>query len=173
CLYAEELRGATMGCARAGGGWRVAGVTGYPVRRLATLAAASVSSPPTWKPSAAPVTPLLGDTSFEQLLETRRHAASPSRLYQALSNAELAIAPGTSHGLLVEKPDLCYEMIIDFFANDPIHTFSDPTCLPYHSALAVRRDEALRHRREFSHRRLARSNFQPRSRRPVLAGVGA
>jgi pimeloyl-ACP methyl ester carboxylesterase len=27
--------------------------------------------------------------------------------YRALPNAELAIVPGTSHGLLVEKPDLC------------------------------------------------------------------
>ena len=39
------------------------------------------------------------------------HAAE---LYRALPDAELAIVPGASHGLLVEKPDLCNAMILDF-----------------------------------------------------------
>ena len=46
-------------------------------------------------------------------------------LYRALPDAELAVIPRTSHGLLVEKPELCNEMIVDFLANDPAPTF-DP-----------------------------------------------
>jgi pimeloyl-ACP methyl ester carboxylesterase len=45
-------------------------------------------------------------------------------LYRALPDAELAVIPGTSHGLLVEKPDLCNTMIVDFLTNDPIATFA-------------------------------------------------
>jgi pimeloyl-ACP methyl ester carboxylesterase len=45
-------------------------------------------------------------------------------LYRALPNAELAVVPGTSHGLLVEKPKLCNAMIIDFLASDPVSTFA-------------------------------------------------
>ena len=37
-------------------------------------------------------------------------------LYRALPDAQLAIVPGTSHGLLVEKPDLCNALIIDFLS---------------------------------------------------------
>lgn len=49
------------------------------------------------------------------------HAVS---LYRSLPDAELAVVPGTSHGLLVEKPDLCNAMMIDFLANDPVPTFA-------------------------------------------------
>jgi pimeloyl-ACP methyl ester carboxylesterase len=35
-------------------------------------------------------------------------------LYRALPDAQLAIVPGTSHGLLVEKPQLCNAMLMDF-----------------------------------------------------------
>jgi pimeloyl-ACP methyl ester carboxylesterase len=45
-------------------------------------------------------------------------------LFRALPNAELAIIPGSSHGLLVEKPKLCNTMIIDFLANDPAPTMA-------------------------------------------------
>ena len=45
-------------------------------------------------------------------------------LYRALPDAELALIPGTSHGLLVEKPDLCNTMLLDFLANDPVATFA-------------------------------------------------
>ena len=36
-------------------------------------------------------------------------------LYRGLPDAQLAIVPGTSHGLLVEKPELCNAMLVDFF----------------------------------------------------------
>jgi pimeloyl-ACP methyl ester carboxylesterase len=48
-------------------------------------------------------------------------------LYRALPDAELAIVPGTSHGLLVEKPHLCNATILDFLANDPVSTYA-PIC---------------------------------------------
>jgi pimeloyl-ACP methyl ester carboxylesterase len=38
--------------------------------------------------------------------------------------AELAIIPGTSHGLLVEKPTLCNTLIIDFLTTDPVPTMA-------------------------------------------------
>lgn len=50
---------------------------------------------------------------------TLEHAAA---LYRGLPDAELAIVPGTSHGLLVEKPMLCNLMIVDFLTSDPVRT---------------------------------------------------
>ncbi|MGH8903001.1 MAG: alpha/beta fold hydrolase [Egibacteraceae bacterium] len=52
---------------------------------------------------------------------TLEHAVA---LYRALPNAELAVIPGTSHGLLAEKPELCNTMIVDFLANEPAPTFA-------------------------------------------------
>jgi pimeloyl-ACP methyl ester carboxylesterase len=45
-------------------------------------------------------------------------------LYRALPDAELAVIPGASHGLLVEKPGLCNTIVVDFLTNDPIATFA-------------------------------------------------
>ncbi len=45
-------------------------------------------------------------------------------LYRTLPNAELAVVPGTSHGLLVEKPGLCNTIILDFLCNEPVTTFA-------------------------------------------------
>jgi pimeloyl-ACP methyl ester carboxylesterase len=44
--------------------------------------------------------------------------------YRAIPDAELAVVPGTSHGLLHEKPDLCNGILVDFLANDPVPTFA-------------------------------------------------
>jgi pimeloyl-ACP methyl ester carboxylesterase len=52
---------------------------------------------------------------------TLEHAIT---LYRALPNAELAVIPGTSHGLLVEKPELCNTIIVDFLSNEPMPTFA-------------------------------------------------
>jgi pimeloyl-ACP methyl ester carboxylesterase len=43
-------------------------------------------------------------------------------LCRNLPDSELAIIPGTSHGLLVEKPTLCNTLIIDFLKTDPVPT---------------------------------------------------
>lgn len=45
-------------------------------------------------------------------------------LYRALPNSEFAVIPGTSHGLLVEKPELCNSIILDFLCNEPVQTFA-------------------------------------------------
>jgi pimeloyl-ACP methyl ester carboxylesterase len=45
-------------------------------------------------------------------------------MYRSLPDAELAVVPGTSHGLLVEKPDLCNLLIADFLTKDPVQTFA-------------------------------------------------
>jgi pimeloyl-ACP methyl ester carboxylesterase len=45
-------------------------------------------------------------------------------MYRAVPDCELAILPGTSHGLLVEKPDLTNRVIIDFLANEPVPTLA-------------------------------------------------
>jgi pimeloyl-ACP methyl ester carboxylesterase len=46
------------------------------------------------------------------------------RFYRGLPDGELAVVPGTSHGLLVEKPDLCNRIILDFLTLDPVETFA-------------------------------------------------
>ena len=45
-------------------------------------------------------------------------------LYRSLPDAELAIVPGTSHGQLVEKPELCNAILLDFLCNEPVTTFA-------------------------------------------------
>jgi pimeloyl-ACP methyl ester carboxylesterase len=60
---------------------------------------------------------MLGDDD-EVMLE---HAVE---LYRAITDAELAVIPGTSHGLLVEKPALCNAIILDFLTNDPVPTLA-------------------------------------------------
>lgn len=45
-------------------------------------------------------------------------------LYHSLAIAELAIVPGTSHGLLVEKPELCNQIITDFLTRDAVATLA-------------------------------------------------
>jgi pimeloyl-ACP methyl ester carboxylesterase len=52
---------------------------------------------------------------------TLEHAVA---LYRALPDAELAVIPGTSHGLLVEKPSLCNTVILDFLTRDPVATLA-------------------------------------------------
>jgi hypothetical protein len=41
-------------------------------------------------------------------------------MYRHLPNVELTIIPGTSHGLLLEKPDLCNLLITEFLTLDMI-----------------------------------------------------
>lgn len=45
-------------------------------------------------------------------------------MYRAIPAAELAVVPGTSHGLLVEKPELCNAIIGDFLTKDPVSTYA-------------------------------------------------
>lgn len=52
---------------------------------------------------------------------TLEHAVA---LYRALPDGELAVVPRTSHGLLVEKADLCNKMLVEFLAEDPVQTLA-------------------------------------------------
>jgi pimeloyl-ACP methyl ester carboxylesterase len=52
---------------------------------------------------------------------TLEHAIA---MYRGLPDAELAVIPRTSHGLLHEKPALCNEIIVDFLTNDPVATIA-------------------------------------------------
>ena len=45
-------------------------------------------------------------------------------MYRAVPDCELAIVPGTSHGLLVEKPGLCDSIILDFLTQEPVPTLA-------------------------------------------------
>jgi pimeloyl-ACP methyl ester carboxylesterase len=45
-------------------------------------------------------------------------------MYRGLYDAELMVVPGTSHGLLVEKPTLCNAVIVDFLTTDPVVTMA-------------------------------------------------
>jgi pimeloyl-ACP methyl ester carboxylesterase len=60
---------------------------------------------------------MIGDDDQVRL----EHAAE---MYRSLPQGELAVVPGTSHGLLVEKPDLCNLLITDFLTRDPVQTFA-------------------------------------------------
>ena len=59
---------------------------------------------------------MLGDDD-EVVLE---HALE---FYRALPHGELAVVPGTSHGLIVEKPDLCRRILVDFLTLDAPETY--------------------------------------------------
>jgi pimeloyl-ACP methyl ester carboxylesterase len=50
---------------------------------------------------------------------TLEHAVA---MYRGLRDAELMVVPGTSHGLLVEKPTLCNAIIVEFLTTDPVAT---------------------------------------------------
>jgi pimeloyl-ACP methyl ester carboxylesterase len=60
---------------------------------------------------------MLGDDD-EVVLE---HAIA---CYRGLPDAELAVIPGTSHGLLHEKPELCNATLLEFLVDDPVHTIA-------------------------------------------------
>ena len=45
------------------------------------------------------------------------------RWYQALPQGELMVMPGTSHGMIAEKPALFMDAMLDFFVNDPVETY--------------------------------------------------
>jgi pimeloyl-ACP methyl ester carboxylesterase len=45
-------------------------------------------------------------------------------MYRSLPNGELAVVPGTSHGLLVEKPQLCNRILLDFLEHEAAPTLA-------------------------------------------------
>jgi pimeloyl-ACP methyl ester carboxylesterase len=45
-------------------------------------------------------------------------------LYTGVADGGLAVVPGTSHGLLVEKPALCNTIIVDYLVAEPVPTMA-------------------------------------------------
>jgi pimeloyl-ACP methyl ester carboxylesterase len=45
-------------------------------------------------------------------------------MYRSVPDAEFAVVPGTSHGLLVEKPSLCNTLMTEFLTRDPVQTYA-------------------------------------------------
>jgi pimeloyl-ACP methyl ester carboxylesterase len=43
-------------------------------------------------------------------------------LYRGIPDAELAVVPGTSHVLILEKPDLVARLVLDFLTTEPVAT---------------------------------------------------
>ena len=72
----------------------------------------------------APTLVLVGDDDIVALEHT-------VALFRAIPNSELAIVPGTSHAVLMEKPDLLNRIILDFLQKDPA-----PTMMPMRRATA-------------------------------------
>jgi pimeloyl-ACP methyl ester carboxylesterase len=72
---------------------------------------------------SAPTLVLVGDDD----LPTLEHTAS---LYRSIPNSELAVVPGASHFVAMEKPDVLNRLIIDFLEKDPV-----PTMMPVRRAV--------------------------------------
>ena len=65
---------------------------------------------------SAPTLVLAGDDDMISLEHT-------SALFRAIPNSELAVVPGTSHTLLLEKPRLVNRIVLDFLETAPPRTF--------------------------------------------------
>ncbi|HEU0239301.1 MAG TPA: alpha/beta hydrolase [Micromonosporaceae bacterium] len=96
------------------------GTEHYPivVAKLATMHADQPTFTPTDLSNVTCRTLVLVADDDEVRLE---HAIA---MYRAIPDAELAVVPGTSHGLLVEKPDLCNQIIDTFLTTDPVPTYA-------------------------------------------------
>ncbi|WP_329255647.1 alpha/beta hydrolase [Streptomyces canus] len=77
---------------------------------------------------SAPTLVLVGDDD----LVTLEHTIA---LYRAIPDSELAVVPGTSHALPMEKPEQVNRLILDFLTNDPV-----PTMLPIRRATGTPSD---------------------------------
>ena len=70
----------------------------------------------------APTLVIAGDDDLVRLEHT-------AKVYRGIANAQLAIVPGTSHMLLMEKPGMLDELVLGFMENDPA-----PTMMPIRRA---------------------------------------
>jgi pimeloyl-ACP methyl ester carboxylesterase len=65
---------------------------------------------------SAPTLVVAGDDDMITLEHT-------TALFRAIPDCELAIVPGTSHALVMEKPQLVNRLVLDFLEKDPVPTF--------------------------------------------------
>jgi len=71
---------------------------------------------------SAPTLVVVGDDDMVRFDHT-------AEIFASIPNAELAIVPGTSHALTLEKPELVNRIILDFLEKDPA-----PTLMPFRRA---------------------------------------
>jgi pimeloyl-ACP methyl ester carboxylesterase len=64
---------------------------------------------------SAPTLVIAGDDDLVHL----EHTAS---LFRAVPNSELAVIPGASHAVVIEKPELLNRIVLDFLENEPVAT---------------------------------------------------
>ena len=68
---------------------------------------------------ASPTLVLVGDDDMVTLEHT-------NELYRAIPNAQLAVVPGASHLVVMEKPELLNRVVLDFLEHEPA-----PTMMPF------------------------------------------
>ena len=71
---------------------------------------------------SAPTLLVIGD---DDLISIEHSAA----LFRAIPNSELAVVPGASHAVAIEKPEFLNRIVLDFFQNEPV-----PTMMPLRRA---------------------------------------
>jgi pimeloyl-ACP methyl ester carboxylesterase len=74
---------------------------------------------------SAPTLVVVGDDDMVSLEHT-------VDLFRAIPRAELAVVPGTSHAVLLEKPEVFNRLVLDFLEHEPV-----PTMLPLRRAAAA------------------------------------
>ena len=62
-----------------------------------------------------PALVLAGDDDMVSI----EHSAA---LFRSMPDSELAIVPGTSHAVVIEKPELVNRIVLDFLMSEPVTT---------------------------------------------------
>jgi pimeloyl-ACP methyl ester carboxylesterase len=76
----------------------------------------------------APTLVLVGDDDLISLEHT-------IALFRAIPRSELAVVPGTSHAVVVEKPEVLNRLVLDFLENDPVTTMLPVRRAAEHAAM--------------------------------------
>ena len=63
------------------------------------------------------------------MLQREPHIPVDAALFRAIPNSELAVVPGASHAVVIEKPELVNRIVLDFLQNEPV-----PTMMPLRRA---------------------------------------
>ena len=71
---------------------------------------------------SAPTLVVMGDDDIISIEHT-------AEMYRAIPNSELAVVPGASHTVVIEKPDVLNRIVLDFLENEPA-----PTMMPVRRA---------------------------------------
>ena len=64
---------------------------------------------------SAPTLVVVGDDDMVSIEHT-------VALFRTIPNSELAVVPGASHAVAIEKPELLNRIVLDFLENEPVAT---------------------------------------------------